>query len=334
VIYFGYHKKEHTIHSCFLLFSHLNGTDDTSCQDKKDKFSKDGFKGRRKAKAMNFICDIDSDDDNNDSDNEVSHSQEANFTLMAMMEDISSGIDVETIIISKNITDPITIEFLRKIAESKKLKTQQSTMMCEQSTVQTSIKQPSSNLQEEEIKVAPSTSTLEVVNGSTMSFSISTTLEEQLVSSSKVNYFANLLSDSDESDDEFDLYIISFPSNFSNIHLSHTMTLTHFESSSNILKVRILELEKMVSIYQSNMDEFERTKNELSKCKSDNAILNVQIQTLKTKNSAFKTSSDLRDITNLDLELVYGTRRSHDKSSLWYVKDSSLSNSKPKKTLH
>jgi hypothetical protein len=93
----------------------------------------------------------------------------------------------------------------------------------------------------------------------------------------------------------------------------------------------ILELEKMVSIYQSNMDEFEITKNELSKYKSENAILNIQIQTFKTENRALKTSSDLRYITNLDLELVYGIRRSHDKSSLAYVKDLSLSNSKPKK---
>jgi hypothetical protein len=30
---------------------------------------------------------------------------------MPMVEDISSGMDVETIIISKNITDPIIIEF-------------------------------------------------------------------------------------------------------------------------------------------------------------------------------------------------------------------------------
>jgi hypothetical protein len=39
----------------------------------------------------------------------------------------------------------------------------------------------------------------------------------------------------------------------------------------------------------------------------------------------------LRDITNLDLELVYGTRRSQYKSGLGYVKDSFLLNSKPKK---
>jgi hypothetical protein len=39
----------------------------------------------------------------------------------------------------------------------------------------------------------------------------------------------------------------------------------------------------MVNIYQSKMDEFERTKNELSKYNGENVIFNVQIQTLKTE---------------------------------------------------
>jgi hypothetical protein len=205
--------------------------------------------------------------------------------------------------------------------------------MCAQPTVQVSLKQPSLNSQEEGVKVAPPTSTLEIVKESTVSFSTRMTFEEQLVSPPKVNYFVNLPSDSDKSDDEFDSYTISCPSNSSNVPLSHSRTLAHFESSFNILKARILELEKMVSIYQSNMDEFERTKSELSKYKGENVILNVQIQTLKTENRALKTSSDLRDITYLDLELVYGIRRPHDKSDIGYVKDLSLSNFKPKKSL-
>jgi hypothetical protein len=120
VICFGCHKERHTIHSCFFLFTHLKGTDVTSRQDRRDKSSKDGFKGRRKAKDLNAIWNVDLDDDNKDSDNKASHSQEANFALMAMVEDISCGMDMETII----------MELLRKIAELKKAKTQSSTMMC------------------------------------------------------------------------------------------------------------------------------------------------------------------------------------------------------------
>jgi hypothetical protein len=217
---------------------------------------------------------------------------------MTMVEDMSNGMDVETIIISKNITDPITIELLRKIADSKRPKTQQSTMVSEQPTIQASLKQPSSDLLEE-VKVAPSTSILKVVNGPKVPLVSSTILEEKLESPPKVNYFVNLPSDCDESDNEFDLCMTSYPNNSSNTHLSHIRTFAHFESSSNILKIRILELEKMVSIYQSNMNELERTKYELSKCKNENVILNVQIQTLKTENRALKTSSDLRDITRI-----------------------------------
>jgi hypothetical protein len=66
----------------FLFFPHLKGTDGTSRQDRKDIFVKDGFKGKRKAKVMNVIWDVDSDDDNNDSDNEATHSQEVNFSLI------------------------------------------------------------------------------------------------------------------------------------------------------------------------------------------------------------------------------------------------------------
>jgi hypothetical protein len=118
---------------------------------------------------------------------------------------------------------------------------------------------------------------LEVIKEPTVLFSTSTTLEEQLISPLKVNYFVNLPSDSDESDDDFDPYTISCPSNSSDVHLSHSRTLVHFESSSNILKVRILNLEKVISIYLSNMDEFERTKSELLKYNDENTILNVQI---------------------------------------------------------
>jgi hypothetical protein len=51
MICFGCHKEEHIIHSCFLLFSHLKGTDGTSRQDWKDKFLKDGFKGKKKEQS-------------------------------------------------------------------------------------------------------------------------------------------------------------------------------------------------------------------------------------------------------------------------------------------
>jgi hypothetical protein len=41
-------------------------------------------------------------------------------------------------------------------------------------------------------------------------------------------------------------------------------------------KDRISELEKMISVYQTNMDEFERIKLELSKYNGENNILKVK----------------------------------------------------------
>jgi hypothetical protein len=45
--------------------------------------------------------DVDLDDDNNDFDNEASPSKEINFALMIMVEDISNGMDMKTIIVIK-----------------------------------------------------------------------------------------------------------------------------------------------------------------------------------------------------------------------------------------
>jgi hypothetical protein len=92
-------------------------------------------------------------------------------------------------------------------------------MMCTQATIPTSLKQPSPKSYEEVIKVALPTSILEVIKepnftnstimvppsplpANMVSSSISTNLEVQY--SPNINYFANLTSDSDKSDDEFD----------------------------------------------------------------------------------------------------------------------------------
>jgi hypothetical protein len=147
---------------------------------------------------------------------------------MAIVDNLSNGMDVETIITTKNITDPITIEFLRKIAESKRLKTQPTTMICSKAIIPTSLKQPSLNSHQEVIKVASSISSMEDIketnptNSTIMApphslptnmaaSSINTNLELQ--SSPKINYFVNLPSDNDKSDDEFDQFAISYPSN-------------------------------------------------------------------------------------------------------------------------
>jgi hypothetical protein len=146
---------------------------------------------------------------------------------MTTVKDISSDMDVKTIIANKNIIVPTTIEVLRKIIEFKKYKTQSSIMVCAQTFIFTSLKQTSSRSHEEVIEVAPPTSTLKVIKEFTlinstimappsplsinvMSSSTSTNLKVQF--SPKINYFANLPSVIDELNDVFDSYTILYPS--------------------------------------------------------------------------------------------------------------------------
>jgi hypothetical protein len=116
---------------------------------------------------MNTIWDIDLDEDNYDSNNKTSQSQKINFALMTMI----SGMDVVIIIATKNIIDPITIELLYNIAESKKLKTQLITMACNQASTSTTLMQSPSSSHEEVIKTTPSTSTLKIIKEPTLTSS-------------------------------------------------------------------------------------------------------------------------------------------------------------------
>jgi hypothetical protein len=80
----------------------------------------EGFKNKRKAKAINIILENDSDDNGYESENEASKSHEYNFILMIMVDDISNSMYVEAIIVSNNITNSSIIEVLRMIVESKR----------------------------------------------------------------------------------------------------------------------------------------------------------------------------------------------------------------------
>jgi hypothetical protein len=55
IIYFECHKEGHNIHSFLLHFPHLKNNDDNNRQDKKEKYTKGGYKGKRKVKTMNEI---------------------------------------------------------------------------------------------------------------------------------------------------------------------------------------------------------------------------------------------------------------------------------------
>jgi hypothetical protein len=194
---------------------------------------------------------------------------------MVMVENISNGVDMEIIIISKNIIDPIIIKILRKVIEIKKNKTHEDNKVSTSTFIKT-INPPLPTSTKEVNKVTPTISSLEVLmipiisssnnNIKAPTRSSSTTMappqppsNNMALSSSStnlevyfspiINYFANIPSDSDELDDEFDSYTIPYPSNFNvNESLPHSKFLAYLDSTK-ILKDKIIENEKMISIY-------------------------------------------------------------------------------------
>ena len=123
VVCFACHKEGHTIQNCFKLFPHLKNKDGEGKQDRRPRQKKDGYKGKKKAKAMQALWSADSDESEDDeSDTESGNEQEANLALMATVDEKLTILDVDSIIASKNITDDTTIEFLKEMAKSRNKK--------------------------------------------------------------------------------------------------------------------------------------------------------------------------------------------------------------------
>jgi hypothetical protein len=68
---------------------------------------------------MQAMWRAESNNSDTDGSGEFGEDQELNLALMAQVEDVSSLIDIDGIIVSKNILDESTIEFLRNITLSK-----------------------------------------------------------------------------------------------------------------------------------------------------------------------------------------------------------------------
>jgi hypothetical protein len=56
MICFVCHREWHTIQSCFNLFSHLINKEGERSQDRKSQYKSDGYKSKKKAKAMQAMC--------------------------------------------------------------------------------------------------------------------------------------------------------------------------------------------------------------------------------------------------------------------------------------
>ena len=116
---FACHREGHTIQTCFKLFPQLKNEEGERQQDRKPRQKYDGYK-KKKAKAMQALFSEGSEDEQTDSESE--NEGEANLALMAIVDEGSSTIDMDSIISSKNITDETTINFLLDLAKSRNSK--------------------------------------------------------------------------------------------------------------------------------------------------------------------------------------------------------------------
>jgi hypothetical protein len=144
-------------------------------------------------------------------------------------------MDVEAIIVSKNIMDPFIIVVLRMIAESKKANMQVTTL--KSNKVSSSIFIEIINLQPPNLsmkvnKVTPPISSLEVTKvpsllSTSQDVSSSSCTHHEVFLPFIINYFINLLSDIDESDEEFPLFqiILSLMSTYKLLGILHNLNL-------------------------------------------------------------------------------------------------------------
>ena len=72
--------------------------------------------------ALNALWSDDSSESNDDETDTESDQEKSNLALMAFVEVEENSVDIDSIIASKNITDPTTLEILESIAISKGLK--------------------------------------------------------------------------------------------------------------------------------------------------------------------------------------------------------------------
>jgi hypothetical protein len=144
-------------------------------------------------------------------------------------------MDVEAIIVSKNIMDPFIIVVLRMIAESKKANMQVTTL--KSNKVSSSIFIEIINLQPPNLsmkvnKVTPPISSLEVTKvpslpSTSQDVSSSSCTHHEVLLPFIINYFINLLSDIDELDEEFPLFqiILSLMSTYKLLGILHNLNL-------------------------------------------------------------------------------------------------------------
>jgi hypothetical protein len=117
-------KEGHTIHTCYKLFPQMRSVEGGEKQDQKRNFKRDGFKGKKNPKSMH--SDTWDEDEKEDDESEIgpSNDEPSPFCFMAQVNlgdtNEEEEEDFEVIIAKNELTDPIIIEYLRKLHLAKK----------------------------------------------------------------------------------------------------------------------------------------------------------------------------------------------------------------------
>jgi hypothetical protein len=124
VVCINYEKEGHTIHTCYKLFPQMRSVEGGEKQDQKGNFKRDDFKGKKNPKAMH--SDTWDEDEKEDYESEIGpcNDEPSHFCFMAQVNIGDTGEeeeeDFEAIIAKNELTDPIIIEYLRKLHLTKK----------------------------------------------------------------------------------------------------------------------------------------------------------------------------------------------------------------------
>ena len=260
---FACHRKGHTTQTCFQL---------------------DGYKAKKKAKALQALFSDESEAEQSDTESE--NEQETNLALMASVDEGLSAIDVDSIIASKNITDEITIEFLKDLVKSR-------------------------NINKEGDEIEASTSSANEVH---LSFGLNDLdTEDELTDEEEGGEEYNDSIDETKHDLCTNRLETNDTSNFTNEILTRYDDEPRWQS--------LLDESNRILVENEGIIQKLIAKNDMLECEVRNlktshigeiGILKVKVQTLETENRALRSPSESSNVTSLDP--YYVSNLIHDQS--------------------
>jgi hypothetical protein len=291
-------------------------------QDQKGNFKRDGFKGKKNPKAMH--SDTWDEEEKEDGESEIGPSNDgpSPFCFMAQVNLGDTGEEeeenFEAIITKNELTDPIIIEYLRKLHLTKKrvggpTKVTTQEEVTDEEKIETSSSPPP---KEAKVCLNPILNKDEPIH----------TL-----------YCASVSDSDDDYDDVEDASIstnermLKFELARANKLLNETIqALLRSEGIIEGLIKKILELESKVTNCEMKKIIFEKEQKNFSQQISN---LKIDKQLLDLENRALKSTSASSSGTRMDSTNLYKGQRSHDKTGLGYKKIShSLQSSKNPKS--